>query len=135
MKEQTATKKVQEQLWRNGYSVKDVSKYTEYNLLVNDQIKVEVKSSSQMQTLPTACWFVEGVKIQLNETNVLAIVIDTPFKDTLIFYTKINEHLFASLKEAKLATKGKRKNTCTIRITPDLLKSVFTESPTKIFKN
>ena len=134
MTEQQATKKVQEQLWRNGYSVKDVTKYTEYNLLVNDQIKVEVKSSSQMQTLPTACWFVEGVKIQLNETNVLAITIDTPLKDT-IFYTKINKHLFASLKDAKLLTKGKRKNTCTIKITPDLLKAVFTESPTEIFRN
>jgi phosphopantothenoylcysteine synthetase/decarboxylase len=136
MKEQKAVgtgaeKMVQEQLWRNGYSVKNVSKYTKYNLLVNESIKVETKAANHKQDKEGLHWVIEDIGVKPLNANVLAIVITTPLEDTLIFYCKLNSNLVKSLEEIKLLKgNGFKYN---LRVTPDILKKVFTDSPATMF--
>lgn len=127
----TGEKMVQEQLWRNGYSVKNVSKYTKYNLLVNDIIKVEVRSADFKQGKDSIVWVLENLSVKPVTVNVLAAVITTPMHDTLIFYCKLNANLVKGFQDIKaLKSAGFKYN---LEVTPELLKKHFTDSPASIF--
>ena len=109
---------VQRQLWRNGYSVKSVSLYTKYDLLVDEKIKVEVRGAKYKQTKTDIYWKFKNVTIE--EANILAIVITTPLDDTLIYYIRISKNKgIVNGQDLKINTKE--------------LKALFTDSPSKIF--
>lgn len=120
---QEAKIRVQKQLWRNGYSVKDVSRFIDYALLVNDDIKVEVKSAEFKHTKRGIEWRLEGVK---KGADILAVVLTTPMKDQLIFYAKLTPW---NLKKFRRHMQKED-----LVLTPDILKSLFTESPAKVLK-
>lgn len=139
LNERKAEIMVKEQLWRNGYSVKDMARYADYDLLINDNIKVEVKSAEYQQTQEGMYWKLRGLRIKPNSADILAAVVTTPLKDTLIFYVKLTEKNFKEFEEHKLIKNDKVKGgnivTCDLRITPDILKVCFTDSPAKVFNN
>lgn len=114
----SAAESVQRQLWRNGYSVKSVSLYTKYDLLVDEKIKVEVRGAKYKQTKTGIYWKFKNVTIE--EANILAIVITTPLDDILIYYMRISKNKgIVNGQDLKINTKE--------------LKALFTDSPSKIF--
>lgn len=130
---------VKEQLWRNGYSVKDVGRVADYDLLVNDNIKVEVKSAEYRQLKSGLIWDIQQVRIKPNGADVLAVVLKTPLEDEMILYTKWSANVINAFDEGGIMNGDKIKNgnrvVCNLRLTPDVLKNCFTQSPAKVLKN
>ena len=130
---------VKRQLWRNSYSAKDVSKYTYYDLLVNDKIKVEVKRAWFEQSKDGIYWTLKDLMIKPEIADVLAIVITTQLEDFVIYYMKINKRTLEQLNENKMIISKtdhrNKKVTCDIKINAKQLKAFFTDSLAKIFNN
>jgi hypothetical protein len=130
---------VKEQLWRNGYSVKDVARVADYDLLVNDHIKVEVKSAEYKQLKKGLVWDIQQVRIKPNGADILAIVLTTPLNDTMILYTKWSANVIKAFDNGGVMYGDKIKNgnrvVCDLRLTPDTLKNCFTQSPAQVLKN
>lgn len=113
-----ATELVQRQLWRNGHSAKNVSAFTRYNLLVNEDTKVEVKSAEYRQSKDGIYWQFKNVDNK--NADVLAIVISTPLDDILIYYMRYSKS-------------GMSLNGPSIKVDTKRLKVLFTDSLTKTF--
>lgn len=78
---------VKHQLWRNGHSAKNVSNYTNYDLLVNNKIKVKVEKAKQAKQKDN--WIVNITKETIKEVDVISIIIKTVIKDNVVLYTDI----------------------------------------------
>ncbi len=111
---------VKRQLWSNGYSAKDVSHCTDYDLLVDNKIKVEVKSTIYNQK--GNYWLLNiNKKSKTKKADVLAIIIPTVLDEDVIYYMDIKKN-FKNLGAGKL------------KINSEIIKTLFTVSLTKIFK-
>lgn len=117
-----AEKIVQKHLWSHGYRVRNFSIYAPFDLLVNDKIRVEVKTAKlKHRSKAGSEWAISG--LQPEKFDVLAFIPE-PFDKP--FYI-LKQDL---IKMTELQTIGKQ----TIRIKMTNLDK-FTKSPGKIFTN
>lgn len=128
---------VKQQLWRNGFSVRDVSIAMEYDLLVEKKIKVDVRTAETRQTKAGFYWLVHDVTIAPVKSDVLAVVIETPLRDLLIFYMKVGKHVFKNLEDNKMIVSQKEQENgdviANIKLDTKSLKALFTEKVTQVF--
>ncbi len=74
---------VKRKLWSYGYNVKHFGKRNSFDLLVNDKIKVEVKTS-KMRINKNPSWAIMLNKC--NEYDVMAVVLQLPINKYKIIY-------------------------------------------------
>lgn len=125
---------VKQQLWRNGYSVKDVCNVAPYDLLVDGKIRVEVKSAKATRNNK---WKFIHLKMKPYSMDVIAIVIYSDLGNG-IYYAKVSDKLIEDFQEDKIFLG--RGLTATgdhyiydIVLTAETLKKYFTKSLTNIF--
>lgn len=130
---------VKQQLWRNGYSVKDVSNFAEYDLLVNDTIKVEVKHADYKQLKDKLVWRVKDIVITPNRPDILALVLETPLNKQVIHYVRWSRDIVEKLHEEGIAVIKDEPQisgqVCELKIDPEQLKKYFASGPAGALKD
>ena len=75
---------VKKKLWTFGYKVRHIA--FGYDLLVNEKIRVEVKTGKMRQAKKGAYWNIMTPTHQ--DYDILAIVLTHPIRNLILFYTK-----------------------------------------------
>lgn len=96
---------VKEKLWRYGYRVQHLNSIASYDLLVNNKIKVEVRSSSPKidKVTGTIRWMIMFNKSNDLRFDVLVVVLFQPIGEPkILFYNKaeVLEFLYSPSKAA-----------------------------------
>ena len=80
---------VKEKLWRYGYRVKQLSSSAPFDLLVNDKIRVEVKSGKYRVSKTGIVFWNIGKPLYTDKCDVIAVVLFRPIeKPSVLFFNK-----------------------------------------------
>jgi hypothetical protein len=121
-------KLVKRKLWQRNYRVKDVSNYSTFDLLVNNKVRVEVKSTSIFKR--KNYW---SLGLDFTKFDVLAIVLHLQFTDEVYF---LKDPLFAAhlhpIAMNRLNKPVNGRNTDVIVITREAIDRFFTKNPNDV---
>ena len=138
-------KTVQKKLWQRGYNVKDVSKYTNFDLFVNDNCKVEVKTINQNNEYTKIDpyrfpfnnkWAEKGFRnIGLNgdHFDILAVVVIEQLTTKVFYCKKDNLKSLFTNRDTLHPSQHDINGNFVIVLKPKHLLTLFETNPDKLF--
>lgn len=128
MVKEQAIRAVQNKLWRNNYSVRNVAAVATYQLFVEGKYKVDVVMAKMVANNKGVRFDIKPNDMTPLKGNVLAIVFETELSKENIYFTKITKGVMDRFKEAGIINKGG------MSFTMKVFKDIFNDSPAAIFK-